>query len=471
MISIPYWVFFILLFGSIYAVTRTLFLPSLRWFFRRKVNKLVDQLNNSLDIQLQPFKMTKRQALIDRLINDPLILAAAEEYIEEKEVSQTQANIMVLEYAREIVPSFNAYFYFKVGNWLARKTSQLFYRVRLGFMDEAKLRAIDPKSSIVFVLNHRSNMDYILVSYFVSTKTAISYAVGEWAKVWPLQSLIQSLGAYFVRRKSSNSLYRKVLERYVQMATSGGVTQAIFLEGKLTTTGKLQEPRLGLLDYILRNYDPQTQRDITFIPVGINYDRTLEDRSLLKTKGHGGLKAAGIARSLWITFSFALKMTFYKIIGRWYRFGYACVNFGAPISTKQYLKETQVDYANLNKADRFTVVEALAFRLMGKIGGVVPALPVAILCQVFLQTGGEQQDQSEIKNKFFSFVTELQAQAVHVYIPRGNIDYTFAVGLRMLILRGLVIEDGDMLQANAEETGLFQYYANSIEHFKPLPEK
>ncbi len=465
MISIPYWSFILLLLGSAYAVTRTLFLPSLRWFFRRKVNLLVDQLNNSLDIQLQPFKMTKRQALIDRLVNDPLIFEAAESYMEEAEVSLTQAKIMVLEYAREIVPSFNAYFYFKVGNWLARKTSQLLYRVRLGFMDEETLRAIDPKSSIVFVLNHRSNMDYVLVSYFVSTKTAISYAVGEWAKVWPLQSLIQSLGAYFVRRKSSNSLYRKVLERYVQMATSGGVTQAIFLEGKLTTTGKLQEPRLGLLDYILRSYDPKSQRDITFIPVGINYDRTLEDRSLIKTKGKGGLKAAGLIRSIWITLSFGFKMAFYKTIGRWYRFGYACVNFGTPLSTKEYLAKMAPDYVDLSKPERFGVVETFALNLIGKIGEVVPALSVAILSQVFLQTGGEQQSHSQIEKNFFSLVTQLQAQGVHVYIPRGNIDYTFAVGLRMLILRGLVTQDGDMLQANVEETGLFQYYANSIEHF------
>ena len=56
-----------------------------------------------------------------------------------------------------------------------------------------------------------------------------SYAVGEWARVWLLQSLIRSMGAYFIRRDSRDALYRKVLSRYVHMATASGVVQAIFL--------------------------------------------------------------------------------------------------------------------------------------------------------------------------------------------------------------------------------------------------
>lgn len=60
---------------------------------------------------------------------------------------------------------------------------------------------------------------------------ALSYAVGEWARVWPLEMLVRSMGAYFVRRDSGDPLYRAVLQRYVQMATAAGLTQAVFPEG------------------------------------------------------------------------------------------------------------------------------------------------------------------------------------------------------------------------------------------------
>ena len=64
------------------------------------------------------------------------------------------------------------------------------------------------------------------------------------------------MGGFFVRRNSKNPLYRKVLERYVQMATEGGVPQAIFPEGGLSRDGHLREPKLGLLDYVMRGFDP-----------------------------------------------------------------------------------------------------------------------------------------------------------------------------------------------------------------------
>ena len=157
----------------------------------------------------------------------------------------------VHRYVREIVPSFNAYIYFRVGYTVSRAIARLLYRVRIGFADEPALRAIAPRSTLVFVINHRSNMDYILVSFLAAERVTLSYAVGEWARVWGLQQLIRAMGAFFVRRNSGDPLYRVVLARYVQMATEGGVTQAMFPEGGLTLDGRLRTPRFGLLAYIL----------------------------------------------------------------------------------------------------------------------------------------------------------------------------------------------------------------------------
>src|SRR5690606_14479247 len=99
----------------------------------------------------------------------------------------------------EIVPSFSASAYFGIGTRLARWLSQALYRVRLGHFSEAELAAMDPEATVVFVMNHRSNMDYVLVTFMVAERTSLSYAVGEWARVWPLSALIRSMGAYFIR--------------------------------------------------------------------------------------------------------------------------------------------------------------------------------------------------------------------------------------------------------------------------------
>ena len=186
----------------------------------------------------------------------------------------------VRRYAREIVPAFSAYAYFRVGTRIARAVSHMLYRVRIGVRNDEALAAVDPASSVIFVINHRSNMDYVLVTYVAATSSALSYAVGEWAKVWGLSNLIRSMGAYFIARDSGEALYRKVLSRYVHMATSAGVTQAIFPEGGLSRDGKLRPPKFGLLSYMVAGFDPLGPRDVVFIPVAVNYDRVLEDRML-----------------------------------------------------------------------------------------------------------------------------------------------------------------------------------------------
>ena len=51
------------------------------------------------------------------------------------------------------------------------------------------------------------------------------------------------------------------------------MTQAVFPEGGLSRDGRLRPPKLGLLDYMVRSFDPAGDRDIFFVPVGISYSR------------------------------------------------------------------------------------------------------------------------------------------------------------------------------------------------------
>ncbi len=183
-------------------------------------------------------------------------------------------------YAREIVPSFSATVYFGFATRAARWLSRMLYTVRLGRVD-AKIAKIERKATIVFVMNHRSNMDYVLVTWLAANRSALSYAVGEWARIWPLSGLIRATGAYFIRRTARSALYRRVLARYVQMAAADGTTQAIFPEGGLSLDGRVGPAKLGLLGYIVQGVEAGG-RDVVFVPVGLAYDRVLEDRVLVE---------------------------------------------------------------------------------------------------------------------------------------------------------------------------------------------
>src|SRR6266571_5191799 len=257
--------------------------PALRFLVTHPANQVIDELGERLRIGIRPFQRTKRQALIHSLLADRRVQVAAEKYALENKITLPAALRRVERYAREIVPAFNAYLYFRIGYWIGRWIARSLYRVRIGYVDSEGIAKVASDATVVFVMNHRSNMDYVLAAYLAADQAALSYAVGEWARIWPLSALVRAMGAYFVRRDSKDELYRRVLERYIAMATEAGVPQALFPEGGLTRDGLIREPKLGAIDYMMRGFRIEGERDLVFVPLGINYDRVLEDRSLLRS--------------------------------------------------------------------------------------------------------------------------------------------------------------------------------------------
>jgi len=462
-VTLPSWMFLLLLLAASYALVMSVLFPSVRWYLRRRLNRTVDKLNSSLQIKIRPLQRSKRQILIDQLMFDREIIAIIEEQAQRDNIPRDVLQQKVKSYAREIVPSFNAYIYYQVFYWLAKKVSRFIYRVRVAAVEPSKLQAVDPDATVVFVMNHRSNMDYVLISYLAAERVTLSYAVGEWARIFPLEMLIRAMGAFFVRRGSQNPLYRKVLERYVYMATQSGVCQAVFLEGGLSRDGKLGEAKLGFLDYILRNYDWQTDRDVVFVPVGINYDRVLEDENLLAWDKKGARLST--ARHLVKLWRFLRINLFAGSRKRWKRYGYASVNFGVPISMRSYSEERGLAFNHLEKKQRIVKVIELAESLMQSLRYVMPIIPVPIICAVLLRADEKPRTSLEIIGDCDTLIDEMIEKGAAMKAEEKPRQRTLSRSLDMLISRNFLIEADDYYQINPEYKPLIQYYANSIEHW------
>ena len=464
-ITLPLWIFALLILTALLLVLDRILLPGFRWYLRRRVNRVIEEVNTRLDIEIRPFQLTRRQALVDQLVFDDKVTEAIKEYANEHAMPKEVVQAKVLRYAHEIAPSFNAYVYFRFGYWLAKSIGRMLYRVRVGFYDDDALKNISTDASVVFVMNHRSNMDYILVSFLAAEKTALSYAVGEWARIWPLQTLIKSMGAFFVRRNSRNALYRRVLERYINLATRAGVCQAVFLEGGLTRDGKLREPKQGFLDYMLRDYHVVIDRDVVFVPVGINYDRVIEDMSLVRKLDPGASK-----KSLWFvlktTSRFFIKTLFMKRDKRWLRFGYASVNFGSPVSMRVYSKQNNIDLSQMDQATRFDHVQKLSHRLMQEIADVVPVLPVAVMSEIVLEHQSEWLSELDLKTSASRRITKLLEQGAPIDLSANALEGVLSAALVMLEGRGFVEVQENLFRAKPGAVDLLKYYANSIEHWK-----
>ena len=463
-ISLPMWSFVLLVVFAAVMVLDRILLPSVRWYLRRRVNRVIEEINTRLDIEIRPFQLTRKQALIDQLVFDDKVIAAIKVYAQDHNIPTEAVRARAIKYANEIAPSFNAYVYFRFGYWLAKKIGRLIYRIRVGFFDNDQLKNIPQGSAVVFVMNHRSNMDYILVSFLVAEKTALSYAVGEWARIWPLQTLIKSMGAFFIRRNSENPLYRRVLERYVNLATRAGVCQAVFLEGGLTRDGAMREPRLGFIDYMLRDYHLDVDRDVVFVPVGINYDRVIEDKSLVRK-----LDQAAEKRSKWFviktTLKFFMKTAFMQRKQRWRRFGYASVNFGNPISTRAYCKEHNIDFSQMQDELRFSWVKRLADELAEKISDVIPVLPAVLMSEIVLAYRATWKTELELKAAAMGRIVQLEKLGAPIKISGIACESVLSAALKMLVGRGFVEASDEGYRANDKAVEVLTYYANSIAHW------
>ncbi len=447
-VSMPLWVFvLIVLFAGVTFASHFLF-PSVRWFFRKRAERVIARVNERLQRPIEPFKLARRYDMIQRLIYDPEVTQAIVDHARSEGIPENVAFEKATHYAREIVPSFSATAYFSVGIRLARWLSTALYRIKLGALSRDELDDMDPDAALVFVMNHRSNMDYVLVTYLAANAGALSYAVGEWARVWPLSSMIRAMGAYFIRRRSRGELYRRILARYVQMATRGGVTQAIFPEGGLSLNGKLAAPRLGLLNYIVEDFDPE-KRDVIFVPVALNYDRVLEDTFLIAADQNGNRR---FRPPVWDLVNGIMGHLWARLLRRFEDFGTASVRFGRPLKLSDFEVEEGTD-----------LTKAIGEELMQRIKNVMPVLGVPLVCHALLEDGAissstlETLVQARLEALSESGLSNLQVDAAE--IVRDALQHLYG--------RELAREIDGLIETMPDGRNILQYYANSIAHFLP----
>lgn len=433
------------------------------WLSRRALRTI-----HEFRARLARYKLQERRIARAALADDPAITTAVRAHMAEHGLSETAVRRRVRTYLDEIIPHFNVLSYYKLGYNLAKIVVNLLYKVSVDYQDEPALERIPKRDVVVYLMNHRSNADYIVVAYVLARGVHVSYAVGEWARAWPLEYVFKSFGAYFIRRRFREPLYHTVLERYVQLITRNGVTQGIFPEGGLSRDGKLRPPKLGLLDYICRTLmDPSFARDIWFVPVALNYDRVLEDRSLIRELIHEGDRPGRLAQ-LGTVLSYLASNTVRLLTGRLKRYGRVAVNFGTPLSLREWLRAAPNDVLSLPKDERLPQLERLAREMLTRIGAILPVTPVPLAAAALLSFGQTVVSKDALLERMDQLRDRLTEVNGKVVRGGARIAEVWDRAWRMLRMRRLVVADGETLVVLPKGRPLLEYYANSIAHLVPI---
>jgi glycerol-3-phosphate O-acyltransferase len=431
------------------------------WYARRSGRKALLRFRARID----RFKLATRKSVRERLLADYAIIAAVRVHAQAEGATEDATWKKVNAYVHEIVPFFNVVAYYHVGYRIAEWVLNLFYKVTVEHEHRAANAALPRDAVVVYLMNHRSNADYVLVSYALAGQVAISYAVGEWARAFPLEYMFKAFGSYFVRRRYREPLYHAVLERYVQLITREGVTQGIFLEGGLTRDGLLKSPKIGLLDYVLGiAREPAYRSRIYIVPVAVNYDRVLEDRSLLRELA----SREGRARPGRMTqFGEVIRYVWWNaarlVTRRWKRYGRAAVMVGTPLALTEWFARNE-DLYDLAKPERLARVQSLCDDVMSRIGTLIPVTPVPLACAAiqsfdkdFIARDALLERMSEMRDTLL----ELNSRVVR---HERAIEETFDRAWRMLRMRRVLAATPAGYAVLPKGRELVSYYANSIAH-------
>jgi glycerol-3-phosphate O-acyltransferase len=412
---------------------------------------------------LMPHRLVRETVLRDAELVRLTRRLAAERGVPRRKVMQEAAG-----YLDEMAARFRP-FYFRILEFLFYR---IFPRVFSG-LETVGLEGVMEcmrDHPIVLVPCHRSHFDYLILTY-IFHKNFLSpphIAAGINLAFWPLGPLFRGGGAFFIRRSfDDNELYKTVFRKYLTFLMREGYTQEFFIEGGRTRTGKMLQPKLGMLSAILNAFVQGVRRDLFLVPVSIHYGRVPEEEAYTREvageeKERESLGALLRARS---------------ILSK--RFGMAYVSYGTPISLQETLAGRREEFrlgvgAPGVEEEKRRFVQRLGFRILREVNAVAVAGASSVSATALLgapQAACRLEDFLAVSHALLAL---LRAQGVHLTDSlRANEASDFREGLAWLEGGGLVerLVEGDavVLHVPTAKRMNLDFYKNNTIHFFLVP--
>ncbi len=419
----------------------------------------------SQQFPVSPMSFLDREVVIESLVNDPEVKDAMRAFGAQADLEPADVDVRVRRQAREIVPGFRSVYYFYLGYWMAKLLLLTLYRTRRVTPPNDAYQHIGRDATVVLFMNHRSNVDVLLVNYLLAGHSTVAHAAGEWARLWPLNHLVKLAGNYVVDRNANDPLYRVLLRRYVQLSVSQGIHLGIFPEGGLARDGLIQEMNFGLLNYVATARWPGMDRDVVFIPVSFNYDEVPEQERLL----FGDTRQFRDRGKLYLALSslgFCVRLLGHMLRPGHKAFGWACASFGDPVSLRRWQGARGLDLASLTSEQRRRHIERLGRQLMGTVASQIPVLPIHLLALALLDDDGASISQAALFERAEALRLAIESAGAPVFDTDQSWPEAYLSALDRLEKLAAVRTAGDTVWSPVQgRAAQLDYYANSVRHY------
>src|SRR6478735_3975043 len=432
---------------------------------RRITRILRGGLRRQRAIRIGP-DLSHRRTIVARVLRARAVRAVVAAEVRDKHGDFRPGLLQARKYAFEIAANYSHAFVQIAEKLLGRVWNRVYDGVKLNHA--GTLKEVSEGNEVVYVPCHRSHMDYLLMSYIIYHQGyALPHiAAGINLNIPVVGRYLRKGGAFFIRRSfAGNSLYTVVFMKYLAAIMARGHSIEYFIEGGRSRTGRLLQPKTGMLSMTVRSFLRDPVRPVVFVPVYFGYERIVEADTYISE-----LSGAAKKKESWLDLLLSL-----RVLRE--RFGTVHVNVGEPIRLNDLLDAHLPSWRDQRFEDdtRLPAVNALvgelALSIMRGINAAAAVTPINLLATTLLASPRGALPESALLRQLDLYLKLLRASPYGPRVTVTDASPTEIVmyGESLKIISRVPHKLGDVVKMSDESAQLIAYYRNNVLHLFALP--
>jgi len=329
-----------------------------------------------------------------------------------------------------------------------------------------EIAKVAPGKGLVYLPNHRSHIDYLLLSYLVHAQGLAPPHIAAGANLnFPVVGpLLRRGGAFFLRRSfKGEPLYAAVFREYLHTMLAKGFPIAYFIEGGRSRSGRTLAPKGGLLGMTVESFMREHPRPLLLVPVHFSYERLLEGRTLVAELEGQPKKGESLGALLPVARNLR------------HEYGRVYVNFGEPLSVDQFLDREAPGWHALQgeeqreAARRLTV--PLAREMAQRINSAVVINPINLFAMAIVPSPRHALDERGLVQQidWLKTVASRLPYAPDAVLTTGDSAAVIAQALKLGFAARVSHPLGDVIAVPDKEITTLNYLRNNVLHAYALP--
>ena len=410
--------------------------------------------------------LSNRRTLVNQVVRSQGVRKAIAAEAGDEPAALEQARRNARRYAQEIAADISYPTIRIVERFLRWLWTRIYDGVEIAHIN--RLHEVAKDKEVVYVPCHRSHFDYLLLGFILYEQGLHTphIAAGINLNIPIVGPILRRGGAFFLRRSfKGNRLYAAVFDAYLDQILQRGYSVEYFVEGTRSRTGRLLQPKGGMLVMTVHSYIRNPKRPIVFVPVYFGYEKLIEGDSFISELSGSEKKKEtlfGLIRSVK-----SLRENFGKVY----------VNIAEPIELDPVLDTLKPDWRDAvpESGERppwlGDIVDEIGIDIMSNINASAAVTPISLLACVMLATPKQKIGAQELRRQLELYLSLMKkfSYSESVTLPDWTPEKIIRHGLDLDVLSRTSHPMGDVIHMTEHTAVLMTYFRNNILHLLAVP--